>query len=275
MIKLYRKPEDAKLAGICAGLAEIMGVDVTMVRLGLVLIALLTAVIPFVLVYFIAWWVIPVGRRRPAREAERPQQPADEPVAPPKSSGMSADDVISHLGLSPHPIEGGYFVETYRTEERVPAHILPNRYGNERDIGTAIYYLLKADGRSAMHKLASDEVVSLLRGRSGHHAAHSAGRDLERGDVGQRSLCRARAAARRAEGCLAGVVRAAGRVVRVARNDHGAGVRSGRLRGRRAGGTAAPLPGAQGSRRAADVGSVRPANEAGVRARGVAAGRRS
>jgi predicted cupin superfamily sugar epimerase len=33
------------------------------------------------------------------------------------------------LGLGPHPVEGGYFVETYRSAEDVPASGLPSRYG--------------------------------------------------------------------------------------------------------------------------------------------------
>ncbi|HET8530531.1 MAG TPA: cupin domain-containing protein, partial [Methylomirabilota bacterium] len=45
------------------------------------------------------------------------------------------------LGLAPHPVEGGFFVETYRSAEIVPGDALPARYRGPRAISTAIYYL--------------------------------------------------------------------------------------------------------------------------------------
>ena len=153
MFRLHRSSSDAKLAGICGGLAEIMSVDATIVRLGMVLVALLTAVIPFVFVYFIGWWVIPVG------------DAIHNKVKPPGAKkALSTQDVIDGLRLKPHPLEGGYFVETYRAEERIPAHILPGRYGSERDLGTAIYYLLSQESCSKLHKLASDEIYHFYGG---------------------------------------------------------------------------------------------------------------
>jgi predicted cupin superfamily sugar epimerase len=35
------------------------------------------------------------------------------------------EGLISLLGLRPHPREGGHFVETYRSDERVAAQALP------------------------------------------------------------------------------------------------------------------------------------------------------
>ncbi len=35
---------------------------------------------------------------------------------------MTADDVILLLKLQPHPVEGGFFRETYRATATVPAH---------------------------------------------------------------------------------------------------------------------------------------------------------
>lgn len=66
--------------------------------------------------------------------------------------------IIARLGLSPHPKEGGWFRETYRSREMVaPAGLAP-RYGAARSVATAIYYLLTPDTVSALHRLASDEV---------------------------------------------------------------------------------------------------------------------
>ncbi|MEF8793738.1 cupin domain-containing protein [Thiohalorhabdus sp.] len=64
---------------------------------------------------------------------------------------------IDKLGLSGHP-EGGYFRETYRSAEAVGAHALPERHEGQRAFQTAIHFLLKSDQRSALHRMASDEI---------------------------------------------------------------------------------------------------------------------
>ncbi len=77
---------------------------------------------------------------------------------------ITADEVRAALHLRPHPEEGGFFVETYRSEERIPSEALPARYGGARALGTAIYYLLTPETFSAMHRLASDEVFHFYLG---------------------------------------------------------------------------------------------------------------
>lgn len=62
------------------------------------------------------------------------------------------------LHLEPLAMEGGYYAETYRAAEAIPAEALPARYGGRRSLGTAIYYLLTPDTCSAMHRLAGDEL---------------------------------------------------------------------------------------------------------------------
>lgn len=78
----------------------------------------------------------------------------------------SASQIIEALRLQPHPIEGGYFRETYRSADSIPAAHLPPRYRAEtgRSIGTAIYYLLTADTFSEMHRLPTEEVFHLYLG---------------------------------------------------------------------------------------------------------------
>lgn len=68
------------------------------------------------------------------------------------------------LGLVPHPVEGGYFTETYRSVDQLPASALPSRYGAARATSTAIYYLLTPDTFSALHRLASDELFHFYLG---------------------------------------------------------------------------------------------------------------
>jgi predicted cupin superfamily sugar epimerase len=68
---------------------------------------------------------------------------------------LGVEALRARLGLVPHPIEGGYFVETYRSADRLPSG---------RAISTAIYYLLTPDTFSALHRLAADEVFHFYLG---------------------------------------------------------------------------------------------------------------
>ncbi|PZC47994.1 MAG: hypothetical protein C1O27_000879 [Chloroflexi bacterium] len=77
---------------------------------------------------------------------------------------MTPAEVIAELGLVPHPAEGGYFVETYRSDEYIGSGALPDRYEGDRAHGTSIYYLLTPDSFSAMHSLQSDEVFHFYLG---------------------------------------------------------------------------------------------------------------
>jgi predicted cupin superfamily sugar epimerase len=74
----------------------------------------------------------------------------------------TAEKLIAHLQLQPHPKEGGFFRETYRSADRLTA--LPGRYGSDRCAGTAIYYLLTPNTFSAMHLLQSDEIFHFYLG---------------------------------------------------------------------------------------------------------------
>jgi len=67
-----------------------------------------------------------------------------------------AEDLISQLNLQPHP-EGGWYRETYRSPERIPASALPERFGADHCYCTSIYYLLRNRDFSAFHRIQSDE----------------------------------------------------------------------------------------------------------------------
>ena len=65
-----------------------------------------------------------------------------------------AKELIEELGMQPH-VEGGYFVEVYKSPLTVKAEI------GERRAVTAIYYLLVNEGRnsrSRLHRVMSDEL---------------------------------------------------------------------------------------------------------------------
>jgi predicted cupin superfamily sugar epimerase len=77
---------------------------------------------------------------------------------------QAADEIIARLGLRPHPEEGGYFLETYRSSEQMERGTLPARYSGDRAFGTAIYYLLTPESFSTLHRLASDEIFHFYLG---------------------------------------------------------------------------------------------------------------
>jgi len=64
---------------------------------------------------------------------------------------------IDRLKLTPHP-EGGFYRETYRSSEAIPAAGLPARFGDRRSFSTAIYFLLRSQDRSFFHRIKSDEL---------------------------------------------------------------------------------------------------------------------
>jgi hypothetical protein len=77
---------------------------------------------------------------------------------------LTIEEIIKLLNLKPHPTEGGYFTETYRSDEIIPKTALPKRYGNDRSLSTAIFYLLTPETFSAMHRLQSDEIFHFYLG---------------------------------------------------------------------------------------------------------------
>jgi len=54
-----RRSRNGMIAGVCAGFAEKMNWSPTRVRVGYVLLSVLSAAFPGILVYLILWFVIP------------------------------------------------------------------------------------------------------------------------------------------------------------------------------------------------------------------------
>lgn len=70
---------------------------------------------------------------------------------------MNAEHYINTLKLLPHP-EGGYYKETYRSEEIVDLE------RGKRNCSTSIYFLLEEGNFSAFHKIKSDELWHFYAG---------------------------------------------------------------------------------------------------------------
>jgi hypothetical protein len=67
-----------------------------------------------------------------------------------------AQSWIDRLALEAHP-EGGYYRETYRADEHLPASALPDRFDGGRDAAALIYFLLPGEAFSALHRIRQDE----------------------------------------------------------------------------------------------------------------------
>jgi uncharacterized protein len=73
-----------------------------------------------------------------------------------------ANELIRYLRLEPLPIEGGYFRQTWLSDDLVSVQ----GYDSPRPAGTAIYYLLTSepDSFSALHRLATGEIYHFYLG---------------------------------------------------------------------------------------------------------------
>ncbi len=76
---------------------------------------------------------------------------------------LSADELIEKLHLRRHP-EGGWFCETYRSEEKIPAGSLPERFDGDHCFSTCINFLLKSGELSKLHRLKADEIWHFYAG---------------------------------------------------------------------------------------------------------------
>lgn len=103
---------------------------------------------------------------------------------------MNKHDLIKHLSLTEHT-EGGYFVESYRSDIEIPTH----RAGSDRSILTSIYYLLTDDRpinhwnrnqSDIMHYFqAGSAITYLLVSPSGELEKVKLGLDFAQGEVAQ------------------------------------------------------------------------------------------
>lgn len=108
-------------------------------------------------------------------------EPTRRGLSRPDSAQISR--LIQQFGLLPHP-EGGYYRETYRSQETVRR----NATGNPYSASTAIYYLLADGAYSAWHRIAADEAWHFYAGHpllvhvllaNGRHITHTLGNALQ------------------------------------------------------------------------------------------------
>ena len=102
----------------------------------------------------------------------------------------SADFWVDKLGLKSHP-EGGYYREVYRSPETIPSSGLPDRFAGPRVCSTSIYFLLRDNQFSALHRIKSDEIWHFYAGSPltihtidsvGDHTEHRLGPNPDAGE---------------------------------------------------------------------------------------------
>ena len=100
---------------------------------------------------------------------------------------------IEKLDLKRHP-EGGYFKETYRSNEVISKEALPQRFGGDRVFSTCIYFLLYKTNFSSFHAIRQDEIWHFYEGsaltihiidQKGDYCRLKLGRNFENGELFQ------------------------------------------------------------------------------------------
>lgn len=106
---------------------------------------------------------------------------------------MSAKYWIEKLKLKKHP-EGGYHREVYRSEDLIREDALPERFKGSRAFSTSVYFLLKGNDISRLHRLKSDELWHFYQGspltihvigKNGEYSQINLGNNFEKGEVSQ------------------------------------------------------------------------------------------
>jgi uncharacterized protein len=77
---------------------------------------------------------------------------------------MTAERIIKFFKMQPLLQEGGYYVETYRAAEQIKKTALSPDLSGDRNLSTAILYLLTANTVSFLHRLKSDEMFHFYLG---------------------------------------------------------------------------------------------------------------
>jgi len=103
------------------------------------------------------------------------------------------EQYISNLKLQPHP-EGGYYKETYRSDESIAKQCLPGSFDGDRSFSTAIYFMLQQGDFSAFHRIKSDECWHFYDGgtlliheisKDGQYKCTRLGRNIAEGETFQ------------------------------------------------------------------------------------------
>lgn len=92
--RLYRSRTDRVFAGVCGGLAERLNVDPSLIRIAWVVLALATAIVPFVVLYVVMALIIP---ERPAGEEGPAPSGGEAPAGGGRPTARATSDDLALL----------------------------------------------------------------------------------------------------------------------------------------------------------------------------------
>lgn len=103
---------------------------------------------------------------------------------------LSAEKIIKLFKMKSLPGEGGYFIETYRAKDIIKKLSFSDGYSSDRNLSTAIFYLLTPDTCSVLHKLPADEIfhfylgdsVTMLQLKNGRSKIITIGQNILKGE---------------------------------------------------------------------------------------------
>ncbi|WP_409342417.1 PspC domain-containing protein [Paenibacillus sp. MBLB4367] len=104
MRKLYRSRRDSKLTGLCGGLAEMLNVDPTLLRLIVVATAIFSGGAPVIFLYIIASIVIPKEPQFPGMFPPHGNPFGPGPAQPPMYGSQPMQPPVSSYGYSSHTV---------------------------------------------------------------------------------------------------------------------------------------------------------------------------
>jgi phage shock protein C len=84
MKKLYRSDKDKVFAGVIGGLGEYLDIDSTVLRLGFVVLVLMTGIFPGVIAYAIALFLVPKAPHTMSTIVTPPPMETPKPTEPVK-----------------------------------------------------------------------------------------------------------------------------------------------------------------------------------------------
>lgn len=79
MVKKLYKSDDKVISGVLGGVGEYFDIDPTLVRLGYVIVAIATAIVPAIVGYIVAAIIVPQKTPYQAKEATYTEAPKAEP----------------------------------------------------------------------------------------------------------------------------------------------------------------------------------------------------
>jgi len=77
---------------------------------------------------------------------------------------MTAEQIIKFFKMQPLRQEGGFYIETYRSAEKLEKDVLLAGFSGDRNLASVILYLLTAKTVSLMHRLKCDEMFHFYFG---------------------------------------------------------------------------------------------------------------